>query len=128
MLGVEDKGWLVKNYINLINLDRFHSTVLTLYSFAAGGICVFFVWQVDLAKDAKISAVDQSSVGEGPFSTPYVRITASLALSANAYLLSQRPVEGWIRLLGISALVSIGYVISVFKSAGEASSTSRGIN
>jgi APA family basic amino acid/polyamine antiporter len=104
------------------------STVLILYSVAAGGLCVFFVWHVDFAADASKSEAYQSD-GDVPFSTPYASITASFALAANAYLLSQRPVEGWMRLLGISALVSVCYVISVFRSEAESMHSTRvGVN
>ena len=91
------------------------SSVLVVYSIVSGGICFFLVWRVDLAPNA--GGLGGAELAEGgPFSTPYARITATLALVANSYLLSQRPFEGWVRLLGISAIICGSYVISKCRS------------
>lgn len=93
-----------------------HPTILIVYSIAALAMCAFLIWRADLGlgRNQSIQSSEDAS-----FSTPYPRVIASLALASNSYLLSQRPIEGWVRLLLISLLVVVAYIIAVFRSSAR---------
>ncbi len=82
--------------------------VLVVYAVLAAGACTMLVRRIEFAE----TQGDEGGEKRGPFLTPAPRVTASLALAANAYLLSQRPWEGWARLLCLTGIVFVLHYVA----------------
>ena len=61
----------------------------------------------------------------GIFLCPAVPWIPAIGLSSNSYLMTQRPWEGWLRLLIITGVVFIVYVVTVARSVGGRRGTNK---